>query len=81
MNDSVPGRLDALENAFIILVELLAEREVIDPSILRDLLSRRAERFRTDHGSATDPLGTAHALKLLAAGISSSTEWVRREHD
>ena len=59
----------------------LAEREVIDPSILRDLLSRRAERFRTDHGSATDPLGTAHALKLLAAGISSSTEWVRREHD
>jgi hypothetical protein len=81
MDDSVAGRLDALENAFVILAELLVEREVIDPDVLRELLGRRAERFRTDHGSATDPLGTAHALKLLAAEISSSTAWVRREHD
>jgi hypothetical protein len=81
MDDSVAGRLDALENAFIILAELLTEREVIDPDVLRELLCRRAERFRTDHGSASDPLGTAHALKLLAAKISSSTEWVQREHD
>ena len=68
MNDTMRGgRLYALESAFIILAELLAERELIDPDTLRDLLSRRAGGFRPDHGSATGPLGTEHALKLIAA--------------
>src|SRR5919202_2526872 len=81
MEDSVAGRLAALESAFVVLADLLAERGVVDADDLRRLLGRRARTFRTDHGAAADPLGTAHALDLLAGAIGGSTDWLRREHD
>ncbi len=78
---SVAARLAALEHAFVILVDHLAERGAVDADALRQQLSRRAATFRQDHGAADDPLGTAHVLDLLAAEISGSTDWLRREHD
>jgi hypothetical protein len=81
MNNSASGRIDALENAFIILAEFLAERGFIDANTLRDLLSRRAQRFKTDHGTVADPLGTERALNLIATEIRGTTQWLRREHD
>jgi hypothetical protein len=81
MGDSVAGRLDALESAFVILADLLAERGAVDADALRRLLGRRARTFRTDHGAAADPLGTAHTLEMLAGAIGGSTDWLRREHD
>jgi hypothetical protein len=81
MEDSVAGRLAALESAFVILADLLAEQGAVDADTLRGLLSRRARTFRTDHGAAADPLGTAHALDLLAGEIAGSADWLRREHD
>ena len=81
MQDSVAGRLDALESAFVILADLLAERGAVDADALRQLLGRRARTFRTDHGAAADPLGTAHTLEMLAGAIGGSTDWLRREHD
>ena len=88
MEDSVAGRLDALESAFVILADLLAERGAVDADALRRLLGRRARllgrrarTFRTDHGAAADPLGTAHTLEMLAGAIGGSTDWLRREHD
>ena len=81
MEDSVAGRLAALEGAFVVLADLLAERGSIDADDLRRLLGRRARTFRTDHGAAADPLGTAHRLEMLAGAIGGSTDWLRREHD
>ena len=78
---SVAARLAALEHALVVLVDHLAERGAVDADALRQQLSRRAAMFRQDHGVADDPLGTAHALDLLAAEISGSTDWLRREHD
>jgi len=75
------GRLAALENAFLVLVDCLAERGAIDPDELRRLLSQRARAFRTDHGAAEAAAGTAYGLDLLAGEISGSTQWLRREHD
>jgi hypothetical protein len=81
MTYSVAARLAALENAFVILVDHLAERGAVDADALRQQLSRRAAAFRQDHGAADDPLGTVHALDLLAAEISGSTDWLRCTHD
>ena len=81
MEDSVAGRLAALESAFVALADLLAERGSIDADDLRRLLGRRARTFRTDHGAAADAIGTAHALELLAGAVGGSTDWLRREHD
>ena len=81
MEDSVAGRLAALESASVVLADLLAERGSIDADDLRRLLGRRARTFRTDHGAAADALGTAHALELLAGAVGGSADWLRREHD
>jgi hypothetical protein len=81
MDDATRGRLAALENAFLVLVDCLAERGAIDPDELRRLLSLRARAFRTDHGAAEAAAGTAYGLDLLAGEISGSTRWLRREHD
>ena len=81
MEVSVAGRLAALESAFVVLADLLAERGAIDADELRRLLGRRARTFRTDHGAAADAIGTAHALELLAGAVDGSTDWLRREHD
>ena len=40
MEDSVAGRLAALESAFVVLADLLAERGSIDAAELRRLLGR-----------------------------------------
>jgi hypothetical protein len=80
MTYSVAARLAALENAFVILVDHLAERGAVDADALRQQLGRRAAAFRQDHG-ADDPLGTVHALDLLAAEISGSIDWLRPAHD